>query len=139
MLAEVGRKYIMVLIDYYSRFPITEVIHSTSANVVIPRLDDLLATSGVPRILKSDNGPPFNSKVFSSYMGIFTITFLLHSWSSSLMRNSVNIKSANYNISSFLRLHVNNIVYMLIIEQLKSQGEHLHIKHLSWKSLEKCP
>ena len=57
----------MVLIDDYSRFPIMEVIHSTSANVVIPRLDDLHATFGVQGILKSDNGPPFNSKEFKTF------------------------------------------------------------------------
>ena len=40
--AEVGGKYIMVLIDDYSRFPITDVFYSTCANVVIPRLDDMV-------------------------------------------------------------------------------------------------
>ena len=56
----------MVLIDDNSRFRITEVVHSTSANLVIPRLGDLFATFVVPRILKSDNGPPFNSKDFKT-------------------------------------------------------------------------
>ena len=65
--AEVGGKYIMVLIDDYSRFPITEVIHSTSANVVIPRLDKLFATFGIRESLKSDNGPPFGSKDFKTF------------------------------------------------------------------------
>ena len=56
-----------MLIDDYSRFPIMEVIHSTFANIVIPRLDDLLVTFGVPRILKSDNGPPFNRNDFKTF------------------------------------------------------------------------
>ena len=69
--AEVGGKYVMVLINDYSRFPITEVVYSTSANVVIPRLDDLFATFGVPRILKSNNGPPFSKdfKTFAETLG----------------------------------------------------------------------
>ena len=65
--AEVGGKYVLVVIDDYSRFPIAEVIHSTSASVVIPRLDKLFATFGVPGTLRSDNGPPFSSKDFKTF------------------------------------------------------------------------
>ena len=36
---------------------------STSASAVIPKLDQLFSTSGAPRAVKSDNGPPFNGEV----------------------------------------------------------------------------
>ena len=45
---------------------------STSAKATIPRLDKIFAVHGVPRIVKSDNGPPFQSaefRQFSEYLG----------------------------------------------------------------------
>ena len=58
---------LLVIIDEYSRFPVVEIVRSTSANTVIPVLDKVLSTFGVPNVLKSDNGPPFNSAQFDSY------------------------------------------------------------------------
>ena len=40
---------------------------STSVNTIIPVIDDIFATFGIPGILKSDNGPPFNSGQLQSY------------------------------------------------------------------------
>ena len=50
-------KYIMVLMDEYSRFPIVEVLNSINAKTVIPALDKIFSFTGRPNILKSDNGP----------------------------------------------------------------------------------
>ena len=57
----------LVVIDEYSRFPELEFCTSTSAAAVIPKLNKIFATHGIPEILKSDNGPPFNGKQFSDY------------------------------------------------------------------------
>ena len=59
--------YLLVIIDEYSRFPIVRIVKSTSANTIIPVIDDIFATFGIPGILKSDNGPPFNSGQLQSY------------------------------------------------------------------------
>ena len=59
--------YLLVIIDEYSRFPIVRIVKSTSANTIIPVIDDIFATFGIPDILKSDNGPPFNSGQLQSY------------------------------------------------------------------------
>ena len=56
---EVAGHYVIVVTDDYSRFPEIEVVHSTSAKVVIPRLDRIFAAYGVPQVVKSKNGPPF--------------------------------------------------------------------------------
>ncbi|XP_064651618.1 uncharacterized protein K02A2.6-like [Lineus longissimus] len=64
--------YLMVLIDDYSRFPEIEIIASTAAKTVIPKLDAIFSRQGIPEVLKSDNGPPFNGKDFtrfSCYLG----------------------------------------------------------------------
>lgn len=64
--------YIMVVTDEFSRFPEVEILTSTSAKVVIPKLDAIFSRQGIPDVLKSDNGPPFNGhefKNFSDYLG----------------------------------------------------------------------
>ena len=57
----------LVVTDEYSRFPIVEILESTSAKTVIPKLDSILSCRGIPDIVKSDNGPPFNGSDFSNY------------------------------------------------------------------------
>ena len=44
-----------------------ELLTSTSAKAVIPKLDAIFARQGVPDILKSDNGPPFNGHEFEKF------------------------------------------------------------------------
>ena len=62
-----GNFYFLLIIDEYSRFPEVEVIKSTSAEQVIPHFDRILSTHSIPTKVKTDNGPPFNSKAFESY------------------------------------------------------------------------
>lgn len=65
-------KYLCVVIDEYSRYPIVKKISSTSCKVVIPVLKEIFSSFGIPTKLKSDNGPPFSSyefKVFSEQVG----------------------------------------------------------------------
>ena len=40
---------------------------STAATTVIPKLDKVLSEFGVPDVVKSDNGPPLNSKEFTAF------------------------------------------------------------------------
>ena len=64
--------YLLVVYDEYSRFPEVEILTSTSANATIPKLDKIFATHGIPETVKSDNGPPFQSKefqVFAKHLG----------------------------------------------------------------------
>ena len=49
--------YLLVVIDEHSRFPEVEIVKSTSAKFVIPRLDAIFARQGIPNELKTDNGP----------------------------------------------------------------------------------
>ena len=61
-------EYLLVIIDAYSRFPEVDIIHSTTAKGTILKLERIFATHGIPMILKSDNGPPFHSREFETYM-----------------------------------------------------------------------
>ena len=56
-----------MLTDEYSRYPVTRIVRSTAAVTVIPVIDELLSMFGIPDVLKTDNGPPFNSDDFYKY------------------------------------------------------------------------
>ena len=61
-------EYTLVVIDAYSRFPEVDIVTSTSAMSTIPKLERIFATHGLPDVLKSDNGPSFQSNEFKQFM-----------------------------------------------------------------------
>ena len=63
-----GGKYLLVVIDRYSRYPEVEIITSTNIITVVRKLNKIFASHGIPEVLITDNGPPFNSKDFEQYM-----------------------------------------------------------------------
>ena len=65
--ASVNGETLLLVIDDHSRFPFVEPVSSTSASAVIPKLDKLFAMFGTPRVVKSDNGPPFNGEEFEKF------------------------------------------------------------------------
>ena len=48
---------LFVIIDGHSRYPIVEIIKSDSASAVTPVLDKVILTFGIPKVIKTDNGP----------------------------------------------------------------------------------
>ena len=60
-------KYLLVIMDDYSRFPIVEHLHASSSQAVITALDRVLSTFGIPEVIRSDNGPCFTSAEFESF------------------------------------------------------------------------
>ena len=59
--------YLLVVIDEYSRYPEVEIISSTAASSVIPKLDNVFARQGFPTVVKTDNGPPFKGQEFAQF------------------------------------------------------------------------
>ena len=51
------KEYLLVVIDRYLRFPEVDIVHSTKAAAVIPKLDRMFAVHGIPDVLISDNDP----------------------------------------------------------------------------------
>lgn len=57
--------------DDYSRYPIIETVKSTSGNTVLPVVDKVFSKFGIPNVVKTDNGPFFNSREFQSLAQTF--------------------------------------------------------------------
>ncbi len=60
-------EYLLIITDDYSKYPVVETVKSTSANTVIPKVDKVFSEFGIPDVVKTDNGPPFNSSAFKSF------------------------------------------------------------------------
>ena len=60
-------EHLLVIIDDYTRFPVVEIVTSTSSQAVVPHLDCVFALFGVPEVVRTDNGPPFNSHYFAQF------------------------------------------------------------------------
>ena len=67
--------YLLVVIDRYSRFPEVEIVRSTKASVVIPKLDKIFSVHGIPETVKTDNGQPFSSNDFDRYLKTLGIVY----------------------------------------------------------------
>ena len=65
--AHVGGQTLLLMVDDYSRFPFVEPVSSMSASAVLPKLDQLFSMFGAPRVVKSDNCPPFNGEEFTRF------------------------------------------------------------------------
>ena len=59
---------LLVIIDEFSRFPIIKILKSTTAESVISIIDDVFNLFGRPKLVKTDNGPPFQSHKFDQYL-----------------------------------------------------------------------
>ena len=60
-------EYILVVIDEYSLFPELEIVRSTNGKTVIPKLNRIFSTFGIPRVVKTDNGSPFQGHCFRDF------------------------------------------------------------------------
>ncbi|KAJ8047536.1 hypothetical protein HOLleu_06562 [Holothuria leucospilota] len=72
-----GGEYIMVVVDDYSRYPEAVVVTSLQAKTVIPELDKIFLRHGIPKVVRTDNGPPMNSEdsKFANYLGFTHINY----------------------------------------------------------------
>ena len=68
-----GRE-LLVLVDYYSRFPIVKAMRSTTAHAVIETLEEIFSDKGNPKVIRVDNEPPFQSTELRRYLAGERIT-----------------------------------------------------------------
>lgn len=55
------------IINDYSRYSVVEIFKRVSANAKIPLLGKVISMFGIPKVVKTSNGSPFNSKQFARY------------------------------------------------------------------------
>ena len=60
--------HLMVLIDKYSIYPVLEDVSPVPGKSVVPVLDKVLSVFGFLKVIKCDNGSPFNSTSFADYL-----------------------------------------------------------------------
>ncbi len=68
-----NKNELMMVVDEMSRFPVVREVKTTAAEYVCPALHETFAMLGIPSVLKTDNGPPFNGANFGKFcahMGI---------------------------------------------------------------------
>jgi len=68
-----GRRYILVIIDAFSRFPETYPVRDMSVSTVIECFRDYFSRYGFPDSILSDRGTQFQSKEFKEYISGFNI------------------------------------------------------------------
>ena len=57
----------LVITDDYSRYPVVKEVSTTSADVNIPIIEELFTMMGIPDVLRTDNGAPFQSHKFNEF------------------------------------------------------------------------
>lgn len=62
-----NNSYILVMVDQRSKYPEIDFTSSTSCNKLIPILERIFSIYGIPEIIISDNGPPFQSSQLAIY------------------------------------------------------------------------
>lgn len=62
-----GNIYILVLVDYRSRYIIAQPVQSTGFEHTKAVFDKVFDREGFPGAIKSDNGPPFNGGEYKAY------------------------------------------------------------------------
>lgn len=64
-----GYRFILVVVDLFSKFTLTFPLRSSTAHIVSKHLEeDVFLLFGVPRLLLCDNGPQYTSKIFTQLM-----------------------------------------------------------------------
>ena len=57
----------LVVVDEYSRYLEQDIVTSASMSAIHPKLEKIFAIHGIPDLVKSDNGPPFDSHASEDY------------------------------------------------------------------------
>lgn len=68
-----GRSY-MIIADYHSKFIEVRELKTTTASSVISEMKMIFGSHGIPAVIMSDNGPPFDSNAIKDFFKDWDIT-----------------------------------------------------------------
>ena len=68
-----GNRYILSIIDYYTKYAEAEPLPDQQAETVVRKLETIFARHGMPSIIITDQGSNFESHLFSSMCNLFGI------------------------------------------------------------------
>ena len=109
-----GKRYLLTIVDEYSRFPFAYPCADMSTATVIKNLHDLFTTFGLPGYVHSDRGANFMSSELKGY---------LHTRGIATSRTTAYNPQGNGQIERF-----NGIIWKTIELALDTQG----LKHTQW-------
>ena len=66
-LFETKNSKYLLLVDYYSRFPVLRNLGSTTSRVLVQEMKAVFAELGVPNVIVSDGGPQYTSVEFKDF------------------------------------------------------------------------
>ncbi|GKB01365.1 reverse transcriptase domain-containing protein, partial [Tanacetum coccineum] len=72
-----GNKYILVVVDYFSKWVKVKTLPTNDARVVVKFLKSLFARFGTPRAIISDHGTHFCNDQFAKVMLMYGVTHRL--------------------------------------------------------------
>ena len=61
-------EHLLVVVDYYSRWIEAILLKKTDAHHVVKSMEAIFRTHGLPQCVRSDNGPPFVSEQFETFL-----------------------------------------------------------------------
>ena len=111
--------YIHAFLDQFSKYPEIYFTKSESFEAVKPHFTSFFSTHGYPRALKSDNGSPYQSHAFKTFLderGIKHIPSIPESpWSNGEIENFMRVLRKSYDIARLKKYNYKEFLKQVIM------------------------
>lgn len=99
-----GNKFLLVVVDMFSKYVIMKPIRNSSAKITVDRLKkEVFLKFGVPETLVSDNGPQLKSQLFKDFLSDFGVR---HWLTASYHPQANPTEAANKTIGTAIRAYI---------------------------------
>lgn len=99
-----GNKFLLVVVDIFSKYVIVKAIRNSSAKITIDRIKrEVFLRYGVPNVLISDNGPQLKSQAFREFLEQFGVEHWLTAY---YHPQAIPMEAANKTIGNAIRAYI---------------------------------